>query len=365
MNFSTLHVDLGERSYPILLSDREFIDLADEVHNHAQAERYFLVTDETVADLYLAPVKRALNITDQDIFIIKPGEQSKSIPFYTQICEQFLSRGITRKSAIIALGGGVVGDLAGFAAATLMRGVGYIQIPTTLLAQVDSSVGGKTGINTPIGKNLIGSFYQPQMVYTNLDTLKTLPARQMRAGYAEVLKYALINDAGFYEWLNRNAGDVLSFDMKALNHAIYISCQKKAEIVARDEREGGVRALLNLGHTFGHALEAIAGYDGSLLHGEAVMIGMDMALAYSVERGYAPAHDLNALRAHYDAYNLWPEWSPDLDADTILSHMTKDKKNTQDQIVLILMKGIGDAFIAKDEKRTDIKDFLVQYLKQR
>ena len=360
-----LNVDLGDRTYPIMITDLGISGLSEHLNSTLKIDHYFLVTDETVADYYLEPVKNALGLSDERIFIIPPGEASKNLQNYKSLCDHFLNNGINRKSAIIALGGGVVGDLAGFAAATIMRGVHYIQVPTTLLAQVDSAVGGKTGINTDAGKNLIGSFYQPQMVYTDIGVLKTLPKRQMTAGYAEILKYALIDDPEFFTWLDQNAAHIFNHDAAALTHAIYTSCAKKADVVARDEREGGVRALLNLGHTFGHALEAIAGYDGSLLHGEAVLIGMDMALSYSVYRGYAPDADLKNLRAHYEAHNLWPRWSPSMGADDILVHMAKDKKNSKDQIVLILMRGIGQTYIAANENTEDIKDFLVQYLKQR
>lgn len=365
MTALSLNVDLGDRSYPILIQGNGLSGLEGALDTHVQAEKYFIVTDSNVAGHYLARLKSFDIFKEAPAYIIAPGEQSKDIKTYNDICLDFLKQGITRKSCIVAFGGGVVGDLAGFVAATVMRGTGYVQVPTTLLAQVDSSVGGKTGLNTVAGKNLIGSFYQPDLVYADINLLSTLPHRQIIAGYAEVLKYALIDDPAFFDWLDQNAGKILNNDPQAMAKAIETSCRKKADIVAQDEREGGVRALLNLGHTFGHALEALAGYNGSLLHGEAVLIGMDMALAYSVSRGYSTPDDLTALRKHYADYNLWPEWQITATADDILHHMQKDKKNTKDQIVLILMRGIGNAFIAREENTKDIKDFLVQYLKER
>ena len=247
-------------------------------------------------------------------------------------------------------------------AATLLRGVKYVQIPTTLLAQVDSSVGGKTAINTPFGKNLIGAFYQPKCVIADTACLKTLPARQVVAGYGEVLKYALINDRSFFDWLGGHGKAVLSHDLEALSYVVEKSCHAKAAIVAADERESGQRALLNLGHTFGHACELEAGYDGRLLHGEAVLIGMMMAMEFSVDLGLCPKEDLQMLKAHYQDLSLWPDYQIQSDAAQFLGYMRKDKKNTKDQIVLILMKGIGQSYIARDIPQERLKEFLVHYL---
>ncbi len=364
MTDKTVNVDLGARSYVIDIHSGSMKDLQGKLDRYVGAEKYFIITDKNVGALYLSQLEKSLS-SPYEVYQIDPGEASKKIETYNNICTYIIQNGVTRKAAVIALGGGVVGDLAGFVAATILRGIKYVQIPTSLLAQVDSSVGGKTGINSPLGKNLIGSFYQPSLVYTDITTLKTLPQRHILAGYAEILKYALIDDTGFFEWLDEHAGGLLAGDPDVLSEAIAVSCRKKADVVARDEQEGNIRALLNLGHTFGHALEAIAGYDDSLLHGEAVMIGMNMALAYSVDRGYAPEGDLEKLRKHYKRHDLWPKWNKTYSADDMLTHMQKDKKNIKDRIVLILMRGIGKSFIAKDENAADIKDFLARYIKGR
>ena len=274
-------IDLGKRSYPIDIGASLLDSLADNLPKAVESSRFYVVTDDQVGPLYLEALKSGIPLAD--IYTLPAGEGSKNLDHWQRICTQFLSAGITRKDAVVALGGGVVGDIAGFAAASIMRGTHFIQIPTTLLAQVDSAVGGKTAVNTTFGKNLIGSFYQPQWVLSDTKTLNTLPDRQMRAGYGEVLKYALIDNPAFFEWLETHAGDVLNRSPKHLNNAIAVSCRAKADIVTRDETEQGARALLNLGHTFAHALEAEAGYDGRLLHGEAVLMGMDMAQRLSLK----------------------------------------------------------------------------------
>lgn len=354
-------VDLGDRSYPVLIGPALYDDLAARLEQHTGAERYFIISDKTVAPLYLKALTDTLDIADT--YIVDGGEASKSFAVYQAVCEQFSNTGVIRNTAVIALGGGVVGDLAGFVAATLLRGIKYVQLPTTLLAQVDSSVGGKTGINSPAGKNLIGAFYQPSLVLADTDVLDTLPARQMKAGYAEILKYGLIDDPDFFDWLDDNGTKVLDRETSALQYAVEKSCLAKARVVAGDETEQGRRALLNLGHSFGHALEVDAGYDGRLLHGEAVAIGMDMALALSVRLGICPAADLERLRAHYDKTGLWPAYRPALSAERMIAHMAKDKKNTQDQIVLILSRGIGKAFVDKTVRPAVLKEFLENYLK--
>ena len=359
---SLLTVDLGHDSYPIIIEEHGLSHIALTVQEHVPHTRLFCVTDENVAALYLPKLKEHIEL--QDVFIILAGESSKSIENWLAICQQFLTNGIKRGDAVMALGGGVVGDIAGFAAASIMRGTKFIQIPTTLLAQVDSAVGGKTAINTPAGKNLIGSFYQPSLVVTDVSTLKTLPKRELIAGYAEVLKYALIQDVDFFEWLNEHANKILECDSAAISHAVHTSCTAKADIVARDEREHGCRALLNLGHTFGHALEGIAGYDGTLLHGEAVLIGMDMALYCSVLHSLAPESDLTRLRAHYDEHDLWPDYKITASADDLITHMKGDKKHTADHMVFILMRGIGAAFISHDLNADQLKEYLVDYLNQ-
>jgi len=358
-----IDIDLGVRSYPIYIG-RGLLDGIEHYlgHNYPSS-RLFVVTDDQVAPIYLSKLKDAVKIHAH--YTLPAGEGSKNLDHWQDICLHFLSAGITRKDMIVALGGGVVGDIAGFAAASIMRGTGFIQIPTTLLAQVDSAVGGKTAVNTPAGKNLIGSFYQPQCVISDLSTLTTLPERQIRAGYGEVLKYALIDNPDFFNWLENNTDAVLQLDDNALAYAVGLSCRAKADIVSRDETEQGVRALLNLGHTFAHALEAEGGYDGRLLHGEAVLIGLDMALAASVHFGLAPVADLKRLRRHYETHDLWPEYQIQSSPAQLVTLMQGDKKHSAGQMTFILMHGIGQAFICRKRNASQIEDFLAQYLKER
>jgi len=278
------------------------------------------------------------------------------------VLDQLLRENFTRDDTLIAFGGGVIGDLTGFVASILKRGCNFIQIPTTLLAQVDSSVGGKTAINTPAGKNLVGQFYQPKCVLIDTDVLDTLDMRQMRAGYAEVLKYALINDPAFFSWLDDNVGAIMTRDETALRTAIATSCTAKAAIVKRDEFERGERALLNLGHTFGHALEAAAGFDGSLLHGEAVSAGMLMAFEYSEALGLCPKQDAEQLHAHLTAHDI--PMLGDLPSTVrenpgaLLAYMERDKKNTGSDINLVLTHGIGKAFVHQAADRSSLLKFL-------
>jgi len=284
--------------------------------------------------------------------LIEPGEASKSFSILEQLLDDLFAMGVERNDRVIAFGGGVVGDLVGFASSILRRGIDFIQIPTTLLAQVDSSVGGKTGINTPRGKNLVGTFHQPLRVIMDLDLLATLPPRELRAGYAEVVKYGLIDDPDFFEWLEENGHLILSAngDMAATIYAISKSCQAKARIVAEDERESGKRALLNLGHTFGHALEAECGYDGTLLHGEAVAIGMVMALDLGHMLGLADAGDKDRLIKHLRAMDMRAtiaDIGVPMKAETLLAHMAQDKK-VEDGKLVFITGGIGTATIHKD-----------------
>ena len=278
------------------------------------------------------------------------------------MCDELLEAGIERQDMIIALGGGVIGDLAGFAAAILRRAIDFIQIPTTLLAQVDSSVGGKTGINVRAGKNLIGAFHQPRLVLADIDVLDTLPARELCAGYAEVAKYGLISDASFYDWLEANGTGLIAGDKEARAHAIDISCRAKAAIVAEDEREGGVRALLNLGHTFGHALEAATGYSDRLLHGEGVAIGMVLAFRFSEHLGHCAPGTAERVAAHLKAVGL-PVSPREIDgqlpgAAEILRIMHQDKKTVAGRLTFILTRGVGEAFIARDVPGDDVLAFL-------
>jgi 3-dehydroquinate synthase len=280
------------------------------------------------------------------------------------LCEDLLSAEVERGDVVIALGGGVIGDLTGFAASILRRGCRFVQAPTTLLAQVDSSVGGKTGINTRSGKNLVGSFHQPSLVLADTATLATLPLRELRAGYAEVVKYGLINDAAFFAWCEANGPALLSGDAAAQAHAIAVSCQAKAAVVAADERETlGLRALLNLGHTFGHALEAEAGYGAALLHGEAVAIGMMQAFDFSVRLGLCPAHDARRVRAHLEATGLPTSaraHGVNASGDRLVAHMAQDKKKEAGKLPFILARGIGQCFLARDIDLADVARFLDQ-----
>jgi 3-dehydroquinate synthase len=326
--------------------------------------RAFVVTDANVALLHLTPLLQSLTeagIPTQAI-IIKAGEAQKSFAGFEQVTRALIQAGAERKDFVIALGGGVIGDLAGFAAGVLKRGMDFVQIPTTLLAQVDSSVGGKTAIDTPEGKNLVGLFHQPRLVLADLDVLKTLPARELRAGYAEIVKYGLINDAGFYDWCETNAARILACDADALNFAVRASVNAKALVVAEDEREGGVRALLNLGHTFAHALETKAGYDGALLHGEAVGTGMSLAFGLSAKMGLCSGQDAARVRQHLAQAgfetNLANLPGAPFDADELIALMAHDKKAEGGKLTLILAKGIGRAFVQKDAPLDHLRGFL-------
>ncbi len=353
----TVSVALDKRSYPIHIGAGLFGEAAGMICAAGDWRRCAIVTDTTVAELHLDTLQRDLAKAGLavDPVIVPAGEASKSFAQLGPLCEALLSREIERGDAIIALGGGVVGDLAGFAASILRRGVALVQAPTTLLAQVDSSVGGKTGINTPQGKNLIGTFHQPRLVIADTDTLDTLPARELRAGYGEIVKYGLLGDAAFFAWLEDNGAALLAGDAEARAHAIEMSCRAKADIVAADEHESGQRALLNLGHTFGHALEAWAGYSGDLLHGEAVAIGMALAFKFSEQLGLCPPGRYSRVTAHMRAVGL-PTAMTDLAAsgralpqpDALLAHMMQDKKVSGGRLTLVLVRDIGAAFITRD-----------------
>ncbi|MBL8643485.1 MAG: 3-dehydroquinate synthase, partial [Rhodospirillaceae bacterium] len=301
-----------------------------------------------------------------DHVIVPAGEASKSVEHLARILDAMLAAKCERKTMIVALGGGVIGDLAGFAASILLRGVDFVQIPTTLLSQVDSSVGGKTGINTAAGKNLVGSFHQPRLVLADTDVLSTLPRRELLAGYAEVAKYGLLGDAAFFAWLEQNATSALNLggnDQAALTHCIAASCKAKAKIVGEDEKENGVRALLNLGHTFGHALEAEMGYGDGLLHGEAVAIGMVLAFDLSARMGLCPAADAARAKTHLANVGLPvspPKRGPKgkITTDALLSHMAQDKKVADGAITFILARGIGQAFTTTDVPEAKLRDTL-------
>jgi 3-dehydroquinate synthase len=295
--------------------------------------------------------------------ILPAGEQTKSYEQVQSVVEQLLAQKIERADLVIALGGGVIGDLAGFAASILRRGVDFIQIPTSLLAQVDSSVGGKTGINSPHGKNLIGAFHQPLLVLCDTDVLATLPPRQFRAGYAEVVKYGLIRDKAFFEWLGTNRAAIFNLETEALTEAIRFSCAMKARVVAEDEKEHGVRALLNLGHTFGHAFESLTGYGERLLHGEAISIGMVLAFAFSEKLGYCASGRALIVKEHFVATGLPTKIAdiPDhleFSLEAIVEKMSQDKKVERGTLVFILANEIGDAFVSRDVSPIDLKSFL-------
>jgi 3-dehydroquinate synthase len=325
-----------------------------------------VVTDANVAKLHLAALLEALKQAGLEAkpIVLEPGEGTKSFRGLENLCTQLLATGVGRGGMIVAFGGGVIGDLTGFAAGILKRGIDFAQIPTTLLAQVDSSVGGKTGINTAEGKNLVGVFLQPKMVLSDTGVLATLPRRELLSGYAEVMKYGALGDAAFFEWLEANAGKALAGDEAAIVHAVAHTCRMKAAIVARDEREAGERALLNLGHTFGHALEAATGYSDRLLHGEGVALGTALAFRLSVKLGLCGGQDAERLIRHLKAIGLPAEIAdipgPRPSADVLLEHMAHDKKVKDGKLTFVLLHGIGQAFVTSDVPREAVQDVLAE-----
>lgn len=353
-----VQVDLGSRSYPILVGPGLLGAAGDHIREHLGERRVLVVTDETVAELHLPALARGLEQAGlcHEAFVVPAGEHTKDFDHLERLVERLLGAGAERRDVVVALGGGVVGDLAGFAAAVTLRGLAYVQVPTTLLAQVDSSVGGKTGINTARGKNLAGAFHQPALVLADTRVLDTLPARELRAGYAEVVKYGCIDDAPFFAWLETNGLDVLEGRTGPRREAIVRACRRKADIVAEDETEStGARALLNLGHTFAHALEAECGYDGTLLHGEAVAMGLVLAADLSAELGVCPAADAARVRAHLAAAGL-PTSPLDRPAvawsvDRLLEHMAHDKKVRDGRVAFVLMRAVGEAYLSREVPR--------------
>ncbi len=344
----SLSVDLGARSYPILIGDG-LIDRADLFKPYFGRGKVVVVTNPTIGAHYLSRLRaslRAAGVPEPIVISLPDGEAYKNFETLNLIYDALLKNRCDRKTTLIALGGGVIGDMTGFAAATYQRGVPFIQIPTTLLSQVDSSVGGKTGINHPLGKNMIGAFYQPELVLADTTTLNTLPDRELSAGLAEVIKYGLLGDAKFFDWLETNIKKLLARDAAALAYAINRSCEMKAEIVAADERETGRRALLNLGHTFGHAIEAVMGY-GNWLHGEAVAVGMIMAAKLSHQIGLLDAQSVVRIQALIAASGL-PTQAPKFDGDHFIAIMSGDKKAEGGQIRFVLLKKIGEAFLFAD-----------------
>ena len=358
-------VALTARGYPIVIGEDLTAGAGQRLKALLPGARFAVVSDANVAALHLAPLKAGLE--EEGLFlgsaVVAPGESSKSFPVLAKLSETLLELGVERGDCVVALGGGVVGDLTVFAASILRRGVRVVQMPTTLLAQVDSAIGGKTGIDTKQGKNLIGTFHQPSLVLSDISVLSTLSDREFRAGYAEVAKYGLLGDAPFFAWLEENWQDIFAGDAAKRRHAVETSARAKAAIVMEDELEtSGKRALLNLGHTFGHALEAFAGYSDRLLHGEAISIGMRQAFSYSVERGLCAADDAARAEAHFKAVGLPTEVSA-IPGDKptpgeMLRLMAQDKKVKGGKMVLVLTRGIGEAFVEDDVSMAELTDFL-------
>ncbi len=365
-----VNVGLGARAYDIVIGAGLLRDLGELVAARRSGATVAIVTDKTVAKHHLKSAERALagaGLRTERI-VVQPGESSKSWRQLERVCEALIAKRIERGDIVLALGGGVIGDLAGFAAAIVRRGIAVVQAPTTLLAQVDSSVGGKTGINSRQGKNLVGAFHQPILVVADTALLDTLPGREFRAGYAEVAKYGLIGDAPFFAWLEEHAADVFAGG-SARDHAVAVSCRFKAGTVARDERESGERALLNLGHTFGHALEAATGYSDRLLHGEAVSIGMVLAFAFSAALGVAPASEAERVRRHLASVGL-PVRIGDipgapLEAETLMTLIGQDKKVQRGRLTFILARRVGEAFIAPDVDGDKVRAFLSEQIGKR
>ena len=357
---STLGVDLGERGYDIVVGEGLLESAGERIRPLLAQDRVIIVSDENVAPLYLGTLEKSLGGAgvEHASVILPAGEGTKNFDGLKTLTDALLDARVERGTTLIALGGGVIGDITGFAAAITLRGIEFIQVPTTLLAQVDSSVGGKTGINTAHGKNLIGAFHQPRLVLCDIATLESLPSRESLAGYGEVVKHALISDADFFDWLEDKGEGLIAGDRALRRHAVLACLSIKAAIVAEDERETGRRALLNLGHTFGHALEAETGFGDRLLHGEAVAIGLGLAFDLSARLGLCDAGDADRVRRHLGAVGLPAglngladqSWS----ADSLLAHMGHDKKARDGSLTFVLARGIGQAFITRDVDSGDV-----------
>jgi len=367
----TIKVDTGAKTYPIHIGRGILADAASHLPFDAKGRKFFMLADQEVgkySKAVAASLEKAGALAVYSL-TIPAGEQTKSITVLQQALSWLLDNDVDRSSVLVAVGGGVIGDLGGFAAAIVLRGIPFVQVPTTLLAQVDSSVGGKTGINMPQGKNMVGAFHQPEAVLCDLDVLATLPRRELLAGYAEVAKYGLLGDREFFIWLEEHGPSVCALDDKALSRAVAISCRKKAEIVKQDEKETtNVRALLNLGHTFGHALETAAGYNGSLLHGEAISIGMVMAFRLSQRLGICPQDDADQVEAHFKRIGLPTRVAQIAEilthtADDLVDLMRGDKKASGGKLVFILVRGIGKAFVQKDVDADDVRQILIHSIK--
>jgi 3-dehydroquinate synthase len=364
----TVHVGLPGRAYDILIGDGVMGEAGARIAALGKARRAVIVTDETVAGIHAPALRASIEAAGRTcaMVTVPPGEASKSYAMFAHVCDGLLAAKVERRDVVVALGGGVVGDLAGFAAASIRRGVRFVQAPTTLLAQVDSSVGGKTGINSVHGKNLVGAFHQPSLVLADTGAVRTLPMRERKAGYAEVVKYGLINDRAFFDWCERHGEEVLACGA-ALAQAVAVSCRAKAAIVMRDEREDGERALLNLGHTFAHAIERAVEYDGArMVHGEAVAIGLCLAFRFSQRLGLCSGQDAERVRAHLARVGL-PLSLADVPggagtADSLIEAMLQDKKVSGGELTFILARGIGESFIAERVPAADVRAFLAQEL---
>lgn len=365
---STLRVELGDRGYDIVVGTGLIDGAGGHLKPLLKHPRAVVITDDNVAPLYLARLTTSLQAAgiEIDSITLPAGEQTKCFAQLESLSEKLLEMKVERSTTLIALGGGVIGDLVGFTAAVTLRGMPFVQIPTTLLAQVDSSVGGKTGINTRFGKNLVGAFYQPRLVLADTEVLETLDRRQLLAGYAEVVKYGFIDDLEFFQWLEQNAKALVGGDRNLRRHAVLTSCAAKARVVAEDEREGGKRALLNLGHTFGHALEAETGYGGGLLHGEAVAIGMAMAFDISHQLGLCSGQDSTRAIQHMTSVGLPTDLSSlntqGWTVDKLMNHMSRDKKVEGGKLTFILTRGIGQSFITRDVSEQAVRDLLTRWL---
>ena len=364
----TVPVALGARAYDIVIGRGLLGSLGRRLQALKPGAKAAIVTDANVETLLLAATHSGLAAAAVPAthISVPPGEGSKSFAMFERVCEALIAAKLERGDVVVALGGGVVGDLAGFCAAAVRRGLDYVQVPTTLLAQVDSSVGGKTAINSRHGKNLVGAFHQPVLVVADTALLDSLPPREFRAGYAEVAKYGLLGDAGFFAWLEANADDVFAGAGAAREHAIATSCRMKAEIVARDERETGDRALLNLGHTFGHAFEAAAGFSGRLLHGEAVALGMVLAFEFSARLGLLPQAEAERVKRHLGKVGLpthirdVPGGVPGVDA--LMDLMAQDKKVKRGRLTFILVRAVGAAFVTPEVDAAQVRAFLADKL---
>jgi len=354
-----LRVELKDKAYPIYIGS-DLLQNKAILQRHIKSRQVFIVSNVTIAPLYLDKVLANLDGFQVEVIELPDGEQYKNLEHIEKIFDCLLEKKFSRNSTLIALGGGVVGDMGGFAAACYQRGIPFIQIPTTVLAQVDSSVGGKTGVNHPLGKNMIGAFYQPQCVIADMDVLDTLDDRQLLAGIAEVIKYGLIRDLDFFEWLEKNMSSLLARDKQALAYVIERSCVNKAEIVAEDEFESGIRAILNLGHTFGHAIETGMGY-GKYLHGEAVAIGIGYAADLSNRMGWITGADVERILALLKQAGLPVEPPKDMSVEQFIELMAVDKKNVDGNIRLILLESIGKATLPISIEQKQLEQTLIHY----